>query len=138
MEKHFIEASNSEQNWGKFLILRFNEEEKVQSAVTGNSLLREVGWNRHSIIVFDLQTGEGARFLPGGFATADLEKHKVWVCPMFEPFLNWLYLQDLTDLSKLPKFIDLPDAPFEMFGHRRKGPEKKDDNAQSEEGHASG
>lgn len=71
--------------------------------------------------MLDLETGEGALFLPGGYASADLDKHKVWVCPLFEPFLAWLYKQDLQDLSKLPDLVDLPDAPFQWSGYRRSG-----------------
>ena len=73
------------------------------------------------MLVVDLETGEGAMFSPGGLAAADLQKHRIWVCPMFEPFLAWLYKQDLSDLTKLPKHVDLPDAPFEMHGYRREG-----------------
>lgn len=73
--------------------------------------------------VLDLQTGEGAFFRPGGYAAADLEKHRVWVCPLFEPFLEWLYRQDLTDLGQLPRLVELPDAEFAMRGYRRAGPD---------------
>jgi len=47
------------------------------------------------------------------------------VCPLYEPFLTWLYTQDTTDLDKLPDFveIDVKDAPFAMSGYRRSGPE---------------
>jgi hypothetical protein len=41
---------------------------------------------------------------------------------MYSPFLCWLYEQDLKDLTKLPSFLDLPDAEFAMSGHRRPGP----------------
>jgi hypothetical protein len=74
------------------------------------------------IFVLDLQTGEGAMFRHGGFARADLNKHKIWVCPLFEPFLEWLYEQDVDVLSCLPDTVDLPNAPFELRGYRRAGP----------------
>lgn len=125
MQTKFIEVTNKEQNWGKFLIVRFDEEWEYKSAFTGRSLLAEVGWGRDNIIVFDLQTREGAGFRPGGLASADLDKHRVWVCPMYEPFLTWLYCQDLSDLSKLPASLDLKDAQFSMWGYRRKGPDDK-------------
>lgn len=121
MQTKFLEVTNNKRNWGKFLLIRFDSEWEQESAFTGRSLLREVGWHPDNIIVFDLQTGEGARFLPGGLPSADLDKHKIWVCPMYEPFLAWLYKQDLTDLSKLPSELDLPDAEFAMSGYRRKG-----------------
>ena len=73
--------------------------------------------------MLDLQTCEGAAFSPGGLVSADLNKHRVWVCPLYEPFLNWLYKQDTTDLSALPAHVDLPDAEFQMSGYRRPGPE---------------
>jgi hypothetical protein len=118
----FIEATNGPRNWGKFMVARFVEEWLRGAEVSGQcSLLRAIGWDHPHLIVFDLQTGEGGIFRPGGSAVCDLNKHKIWVCPMFEPFLVWLYKQDLTDLTKLPKHIDLPDAPFEMQGYRRRG-----------------
>jgi len=123
MQSKFMEVTNNSKNWGKFLLMRLDSEWEYRSAFTGRSLLGEVGWDRTNIIVLDLQTGEGARFKPGGLAVADLEKHRIWVCPMYEPFLNWLYKQDLTDLSKLPDSLDIPDAEFAMVGYRRKGPD---------------
>jgi len=121
MQTKFIEATNNEKNWGKFLVFRFDTEWEYKSAFTGKSLLREVGWGADNIVVLDLQTREGAGFRPGGLASADLDKHKVWVCPMYEPFLSWLYRQDLTDLNKLPDSVNFPDAEFAMSGYRRKG-----------------
>jgi hypothetical protein len=124
MKTKFIEATNGPQNWGKFMVGRFEKEEWYRSsAVTErSSLLRAVGWAPDSLLVLDLQTGEGAIFNPGGLASADLEKHRIWVCPLFEPFLTWLYEQDLADLDRLPAHVDLPRAEFAMQGHRRPGP----------------
>jgi uncharacterized Zn-finger protein len=122
MKVKFVEVTNGPRNWGKFCIMRFDSEFSYESVVSpGSKLLRTRGWAPDRIIVFDLETNEGAAFRPGGMAKADLEKHKVWVCPMFEPFLEWLYKQDLTDLDKLPALIDLPDAEFQMSGYRRPG-----------------
>jgi hypothetical protein len=124
MKNVFIEATNGPQNWGKFMVARFDAEWARPSAIEPfRSLLGAVGWAHEHILVFDLQTGEGAIFKPGGLASADLQKHRIWVCPLFEPFLAWLYRQDLTDLDRLPKHVDLPDAEFQMFGYRREGPE---------------
>lgn len=123
MQVKFIEVTNNDQNWGKFFVARFDKDEwGYQSQFGKGSLLREVGWGPDNIIVFDLQTREGAGFRPGGLASADLDKHQVWVCPMYQPFLEWLYQQDLTDLSKLPASLNLPNAPFALAGYRRKGP----------------
>lgn len=69
----------------------------------------------------DFATREGAAFSPGGFAKADLEKHRLWVCPMFEPFLEWLYKQNLVDLDKLPAKVDI-EGPKQLYGYRRPGP----------------
>jgi hypothetical protein len=41
---------------------------------------------------------------------------------MFEPFLEWLYAQDLSDLGALPRLVELPDAEFSFSGYRRSGP----------------
>lgn len=137
METKIIEATNGKaQNWGKFLVGRFTTEWSARSTVmaewnasqgrdeTTTLLLREIGWNPQAIWVLDLQTCEGAAFKPGGLARADLNKHRIWVCPLFEPFLAWLYQQDLKDLQKLPDCIDLPNAAFDFAGYRRPGPEE--------------
>lgn len=130
MQTHIIEVTNEEWNWGKFLLMRFDSEWQYESTIDrGRKLLRSIGWNPKQVWVLDLQTGEGAAFLPGDYAHADLEKHKVWVCPMFQPFLTWLYKQDLTDLTKLPAMLNFKqdEAPPAMFGYRRPGPETADD-----------
>lgn len=135
MQNVFIEATNGPNNWGKFMVARFDEEwqrpswvlahcfpsEQPESPTAQVPLLATRGWSRDTIIVFDLETREGAAFRPGGFAAPDLEKHRIWVCPLFGPFLTWLYKQDLSDLSKLPAHVDLPGAPFSMQGYRRPG-----------------
>lgn len=127
METHIIEATNGPQNWGKFLIGAFTEEWQRLPATPGQtypaSLLIQRGWTNKHRLVLDLETGEGAIFKHGGYARADLDKHRIWVCPLFEPFLAWLYTQDLTDITKLPEHVDLPDAPFQWQGYRRSGPQ---------------
>ena len=122
MKTMFIEATNGPQNWGKFMLARLEPHEMDRpSQVSGGSpLLRQIGFNPRALFVFDLQTGEGAVFHPGGSAAADLDKHRIWVCPLFEPFLAWLYTQDLSDIGLLPRLIDL-DAPFAFRGYRRGG-----------------
>lgn len=126
MKTKIIEATNGPYNWGKFMLGRFDEEWSRISSIAPSDrypLLRAVGLDDKHLLVLDLQTSEGAIFRPGGLAAADLEKHRIWVCPLFEPFLAWLYEQDLSDLNQLPDHIDLPDAPFMWRGHRRPGPE---------------
>jgi hypothetical protein len=125
MKTKIIEATNGPQNWGKFMLGRFDAEWQYRSAVADTpygSLLRGVGWTGEHLLVLDLQTGEGAIFRAGGCAPADLDKHRIWVCPLFEPFLTWLYTQDLADLDALPAHVDLPEAEFAWQGYRRPGP----------------
>jgi hypothetical protein len=123
LKTKIIETTNGPRNHGKFLLGRFDGEWSHPSAVASESLLLSlVGWGPEHLLVMDLQTGEGAIFRPGGSAKADLDKHAVWVCPLFEPFLEWLYRQDLGDLDKLPAHVDLPDAEFALYGYRRPGP----------------
>jgi hypothetical protein len=130
METVFIEATQGPggPNWGKFAVCRFTPGEAARpSAVDEGPLLARCGWwqPRGRLWVLDLQTGEGAFFQPGGHAHADLEKHAIWVCPLFEPFLEWLYGQDLSDLAGLPARVELPAAGFAFHGHRRPGPRKE-------------
>ena len=135
MQTKIIECTNGEFNWGKFMIARFDTEWARRSKVATDverPLLCQVGWSANHIVVFDLQTGESAIFLPGGNAHIDLERHKIWVCPLFEPFLEWLYHQDLADLQKLPDLLDLPDAPGALWGFRRSGSAKEEPDAASQ------
>ena len=128
METKIIEASSVDQhgqgcNWGKFMLGRLDHEWGATSGVDSSMLLRGRGWTPKHLWVVDLQTGEGAFFMPGGLAKADLDKRRIWVCPLFEPFLNWVYQQDLTDLSALPDTVEFStkDAPFDLRGYRRPG-----------------
>lgn len=117
-------------NWGKFLVASFDEHEWARrSLVDGQPLLSgQCGWTPQHMLVLDLQTGEGAMFLPMGLASADLEKHRVWVCPMFEVFLGWLYdhPEHWADILTLPPLIELDPEETRghnaMYGHRRPGP----------------
>lgn len=123
MKTIFVEATNGELNWGKFMVARFDAEEWSRTSIIDDArapLLRGRGWGPDHVLVVDLQTGEGAVFRPGGHAREDLKKHRIWVCPLFEPFLVWLY--GLPDPMEAPPRVDL-DAPFEFFGHRRPGPQ---------------
>jgi hypothetical protein len=132
METIIIEASHEIEpgvyggNWGKFMVARFTHEEMlVWSRIDQRSVIGGRGLDdRLHYLVLDLETKEGAIFRPGGLARADLQKHKIWVCPLFEPFLNWLYKQDLSDFSKLPTLVGFKfnEAGFDMAGYRRPGP----------------
>ncbi|MEU4534336.1 hypothetical protein AB0G15_05675 [Streptosporangium sp. NPDC023825] len=117
-------------NWGKFLVCQLTHEAYWPSQLPGNDdtrpLMRQIGWSREFVWVLDWQTGEGVLVRPGGNARADLNKHQVWVCPMFEPFLTWLYKQDMSKLHELPQVVEL-DAPFDFAGYRRPGPKPNGD-----------
>lgn len=132
MQTKIIEAAHGKDviagNWGKFMVMRHDAAEwAYRSAMDDRPLLRNIGTNPNMIWVLDLQTLEGVSVRPGGSASADLNKHKVWVCPLFEPFLIWLYDQDLSDLQALPALVELPDAEAAMHGYRRSGDETRSD-----------
>lgn len=121
MKTLFIEATSPQGNWGKFAVGVFDQDELARpSAIDGHPLVWGRGWAQGHVFVMDLQTGEGATFRMGGLARADLDKHKIWVCPLFEPFLTWLYLQP--DPMNLPPTVEL-DVPLAFAGYRRPGPE---------------
>ncbi len=124
MKLHLIEADAGDGLWGKFAVGRPEPEEwAVTSEVdVGRPLIASRGHSYTDVWVWDLQTCEGAIFSPGGNAVADLMKHRIHVCPKFEGFLTWLYLQDLTDLSKLPRVVRIPGA---TGSYRRPGPSQQ-------------
>jgi hypothetical protein len=123
MRTYLFEVTNM-VNWGKFMVGIMDSEWLWRSKVSGSPMpiLAERGWDHTHIWVMDLETGEGACFRHGGYAAADLNKHKVWVCVLFEPFLTWLYLQDLERLEELSgEVVHLPEAPAAMHGYRHPG-----------------
>lgn len=125
MQTKLVEVTNGPRNWGKFLLGRFDTEwDYISKVDEGRPLLRAIGWRGqiHPLLILDLQTGEGALFsiFKTANAAADLQKHRIWVCPMFEPFLVWLYSQP--DPWAIPDYVDLPDAEFQFQGYRRPGP----------------
>lgn len=132
MKSKIIEVTNNQQNWGKFMVLSpdtaWERKSLIQTLDGGEPstrpLLQIIGWSRQHVWVLDLQTGEGIYTLPKGNAAADLDRHNVWVCPMFEPFLSWLYQQDIAELDALPDVLNLPDAAFALYGFRRTGKRK--------------
>lgn len=127
MRTHFIEVTQAGMNfnYGKFMVAEFDDAEWQRPShlpgFEGGSLLAARGWTDRHFLVVDLQTGEGAIFNRPGLAVADLEKHRVWVCPMFEPFLIWLYAQEWNDLSELPHFVALDTTDAAIAGYRRGG-----------------
>lgn len=138
MKTTFIEAVSEAGNWGKFAVCAFDHEEWSRPSVVNESegyrapLLHGVGWSTSHVLVLDLQTGEGAIMFPGGHAKNDLDKHRVWVCPLFLPFLEWLWADwnerapghvD-TWLDELPHEVRLTGVPLQLAGYRRPGPEQ--------------
>lgn len=135
MRSRMIEAVQSAGrpgNWGKFLVGVFDEEERgyASRVAPGRPLVTECcgWWGRERVWVLDLQTGEGAYFNPGGLARADLDKHRIHVCVLYLPFLEWLYGRyrlagGRLELDGLPDVVELPDAEFAFYGYRRPGPE---------------
>ena len=106
MITHFFEATNG-FNWGKFAVAFFDDEEwGRRSALTGRPLIATLGWGREPqhlhMWVLDLQTAEGMYVPVDGGADYQLNgQHQIRVCPLFLPFLRWLYDQDLTKLAEL-------------------------------------
>jgi len=137
MKGKIIEATNPTGNgdcglnWGKFLVLQLDQEWTYKSQLPCDPefqmdkypLLRHIGFSPKTIFVLDLQTREGAGFVPGGVAVIDLDKHKIWCCPMFSPFLEWLYQQDCSDVTKLPSLVELTGVEGAWQGYRREGVE---------------
>jgi hypothetical protein len=138
----FIEAVSADDgaygNHGKFAVACFEPHEWGVPSIIDieqghiTSLVARCGWTTEHFFVLDLQTGEGALFKLGGYAKADLDKHAVWVCPLFEPFLEWLYEQynlfTADGLGGLEFFEALPtrvqfERPVEWAGYRRPGPD---------------
>lgn len=114
-------ARRSTVNTGAGLQSYIDSDDEWLAEMAEGKLLASCGWGHEHFVVFDLATGEGGIFRHGGKAQSDLSKHKVWVCPLFEPFLTWLYAQD--DVSDLPERVDLTGIPLQMQGYRRSGGE---------------
>ena len=127
MITHFIEASDGVAH-GKFMLGRLGGHELgLRSALPGfeeQRLLRVGGLRRlndRSTLVVDLQTGNGAAFfISRGLWSADLQRTgPIHVCPMFRPFLKWLYEQKvphppITAICDLPRYVEID--PLENVG----------------------
>lgn len=130
MQTFIFEAAHSPDggNYGKFMVGVFGSEWSYRSGVDpGARLLRQRGWGFGHMLVMDLQTGEGFTTHASGSAHAELCKTRIWVCPLFEPWLTWLYRQlrgnsdILAVLRDLERVVYLPDAPAAFRGYRRDG-----------------
>lgn len=142
MELKFIEAGHPVDengfggNWGKFAVGRWTGPELGEKTkypgCEGQNIASLRGWGGDHVWLFDLQTGEAARFHTNNPIPVDvrhqLKTHKIWVCPMFEPFMVWLWGHirlhpDWWDT--LPRTVELPaDTPFDFAGYRRPGPQE--------------
>jgi hypothetical protein len=130
LQTKIVELSNG-FNWGKFLVARPDAREWSRRSLVETApetpMLRRLGWDESHVWILDLATGEGACFRPGGFPKADLDKHRIWVCPMFEVFLGWFYKhpQYWVDIDALPELLSLSDeealAASAFYGYRRSG-----------------
>lgn len=106
MKCKIIEATNYPKgiNWGKFMLAKFDEDEwnrysAIKECDNGKPMLPQLGWCRDNLWVLDLQTGEGALFRPIGLAIADLEKHKIWCCPLYSSFDELFSLSLMVDTN---------------------------------------
>lgn len=139
MKSKIVEAvGGGDFNWGKFMVLQWEAEDWDRTSVVvkeydgrDRRLLPYIGHNAGDLTIIDLQTCEGAVFSPGGLASADLNKHRVWVCVLFEPFLDWLYQFYNThyanegrpfDVLDIPDKLEFQSHPRELQGFRREGP----------------
>jgi hypothetical protein len=91
------------------------------------------GYEDHSMLVLDLQTGEAAVCTPpqrkpehtdeqwAGLAEACARylkiNHPIWVVPLYQAFIVWLYTAALP-FDELPERVELA-APFATRGYRR-------------------
>lgn len=153
MDTQFFEVVSDQGNWGKFMVGRFTDVEWARpSAVeAGRPLMAACGWgsgpvNRvenevgvetgtvdrpgsiEHVLIVDMQTGEGGMFIPGGLPRADLQKHGIWVCPMFELFLEGFYNRvklvglDAVFADPIKLFRVGPEIELRLQGHRHNGP----------------
>lgn len=132
MIAHYVETYN-DFNHGKFVLLRHGPEDlRRRSALPGyetTHILVGRKWDADGTFIADLQTGEGCVFyLECGSAAVQYtlnQKHKIWVCPMYEPFVCWLadthpeLARGGGDITALPSVVELPDAPTAVAGYRR-------------------
>jgi hypothetical protein len=126
MKTKFFEVT-TDFNYGKFAVCQWEDDEWSRPSVSeGIPMLIARGWDRHHYYVMDLQTGEGAWFRKAGLASYDLDKHQIWVCPMFEPFLEWVYAQPNSDIETWPSTIHWSREEVHkheaLSGYRRPGP----------------
>lgn len=124
METRFVEATDTHRGlYGKFMLARWTHEEWDRRAqmdgTLGQRLLASRGHDPREFWVVDLETNEGAFFSMNkhGLAASDLMKRRIWVCPLFEGFLQHLYsLDDPWAVEPLVTISHVTDS------YRRPGP----------------
>ncbi len=138
MKTHFIEATQRDDfNWGKFLLCQYEPADWAHPvhlpiskslASQPQSLLRSRMRDPDGIWCLDIETNEGAYLRWGPRMHLDLnDKHQVWVCPMYEPFLEWLGSQhELGDITMLPHFLRLDTDFGAVAGYRRSGKQQQE------------
>lgn len=136
MLSKMVEVSD-QVNWAKLMVSQFDNDElayKSRVDTEAKSLLEAVAARRKEYwgeaqqkrLVVDLQTDEGAWFLPHPERDpkVDLDRHQIWVCPLFYPFLQWLYRTNPVHVSGIPDVVELdPDDVIKFQGYRRPGPQ---------------
>lgn len=123
MITRFVEVTDGWM-YGKFLVCRMDAEElatpsEMPDARHGERLLVHGGrrrFNDHSTLVIDLQLGTAAAWPLQGLMEAYESEH-LWhlhVCPMYRPFVRWLYEQGrwamgAGDITEIPRYLEVPN-----------------------------
>lgn len=139
MELKFVEAGQAPEgggNWGKFAVARWSTLEMREPTrfpgCEGQFITGLTGSPFDHIWLLDIQAGEGALFSINNPIPVDvphqLNEKQIYICPMFEPFMTWLWEHirshqgtNLDWFDELPRVVVLPEAPFDLYGYRRRG-----------------
>lgn len=119
MDIHFYEVTNG-PNWGKLAVGTFERHEwEYVSHVAAEPLLARLGHGPSTRLFLDLATGEGALFDCSQGLLPQLARHKIWVCPMFEPGLTEFAKHDIHwDPDEWRPHVDVQTL-FQFEGFRR-------------------
>jgi hypothetical protein len=134
VKSKFLEVTNK-ANWAKLQLLQWEPSDLARPSLVqkGKVLLNAVQVRRGdaadpltAVFVRDLQTQEGCEFYPSPEADCktQLDMHRVWVCPLFYPFVSWLFANYQGDVTSLPDLVELADSKKQEYqGYRRPGEE---------------
>lgn len=126
MDAQFAEVTDGIA-YGKFMVARLDTAElnapsAMPEAPPGTRLLTYSGrrrMNDHTTLVIDLQRGTAAAWPLNGpvsnarhYLTEHLRGLERLVCPMYIPFVGWLYEQDQWGMGEgsintIPRYIDM-------------------------------